>query len=532
MNIRKAAKYLRYSLYVGVAVLLYMCFLQWGHMFSVIPDTNQSSDATAVQIPGAIQPQEIPRNHVVLRNDVLDLEIDLYGGDIVSSKLLAYAVSKVDATPVSLLEDSDTKKYIAQSGLISNVSGINTTKLNYTTTQNTRILADGEDTVSLTLTSIVNDVVFTKVYSLQRGSNAIDVAHSLQNNSMATISTRLYGQIINDGKVPEFDNGLQIKPFDGIATTTAATSYLKKKFADLAEEPLDVRVKGGWIAVLQHYFVSAWIPDPNQEYRYQSNLRKDGLYVLGFVGDSQEVLPNATLTLLSKLYTGPKLAKVLEALAPNLDLVIDFGWLWFISKYLVLFLNYIQGIIPNWGIAIIALTFCVKLVFFPLSQAGYRSMANMRKFTPEIQRLRETYGHDKQKLSQETMALYKRERINPVGGCLPILVQMPVFIALYWALVESVELRHAPFFLWVQDLSALDPYFVLPLLMGASMYVQQMLNPTPPDPLQAKIFRWMPVAFTVMFLWFPSGLVLYWLTNNVLSIIQQYIITKRIATAK
>jgi YidC/Oxa1 family membrane protein insertase len=284
------------------------------------------------------------------------------------------------------------------------------------------------------------------------------------------------------------------------------------------------------MAFIQHYFISAWIPDDSIAQTYQSRV-KNGRYLMGFISPATVVEAGQQSTVGAKLYVGPKIIERLEAAAPKLDLTVDYGWLFFIAYPLFLLLDFLFGLVQNWGLAIILVTFCVKAVFFKLSATSYRSMANMRRVAPKLQALKEQYGDDKQKMSQGMMELYKKEKINPLGGCLPILVQMPVFIALYWVLLESVQLRHAPFMFWIEDLSVQDPLFILPILMGASMFIQMQLNPTPPDPMQARIMKIMPVMMTVFFLWFPSGLVLYWLVNNLLSIAQQWYITRKVESA-
>jgi YidC/Oxa1 family membrane protein insertase len=318
----------------------------------------------------------------------------------------------------------------------------------------------------------------------------------------------------------------------GAAFTTAESRYEKVDFDDLDDAPFSLSQAGGWLAMLQHYFLSAWVPSAgDQTLRYSGRALGDGTYVAEFVQPQVTVPAGTTADFEAVLYVGPKAQARLEALAPNLSLTVDYGFLWWIAVPLFQLLELLNHLVHNWGLAIILLTLTVKLLLYPLSAAAYRSMANMKKFAPEMRRLQELHSDNRQKLSEEMMALYKKEKINPMGGCLPMLLQMPVFLALYWVLYESVELRQAPFLFWIQDLAAIDPYFVLPLLMGATMYFQQTLNPPPPDPMQARVMKLMPVMFTVLFLFFPSGLVLYWLTNNVLSIAQQWWITRQIEAA-
>jgi len=326
---------------------------------------------------------------------------------------------------------------------------------------------------------------------------------------------------------PSTQSSMGMQSFLGMVISSEQEPYEKISFDDMQETPLNRQIQGGWIALIQHYFLSAWIPNTEVAHTYQSRVR-NGLYLMGFVSPATVVEPNQSETISAKLYIGPKILERLEAAAPKLDLTVDYGWLFFIAYPLFLLLDFLFSVVQNWGIAIILVTVVVKALFFQLSAASYRSMANMRRVGPKLKSLKEQHGDDRQKMSQAMMELYKKEKINPLGGCLPILVQMPVFISLYWVLLESVQLRHAPFFFWITDLSVKDPYFLLPILMGASMFIQMQLNPAPPDPMQARIMKIMPVMMTVFFLWFPSGLVLYWLVNNVLSITQQWVITRQI----
>src|SRR5690606_2559441 len=314
-----------------------------------------------------------------------------------------------------------------------------------------------------------------------------------------------------------------MKPYLGAAITTPDENYKKISFDDLSDEPFKVVKEGGWVAMVQHCFISAWIPEAQDQNSYHlRQLGSQDMYLLGFTGPRTEVAPGTQGSIKARFYAGPKDTERLEEISPYLDLTVDYGWLWWIAKPLFWLLKTIHGFLGNWGLAIIGLTMVVKAAFFQLSAASYRSMAKMRKLAPKMAELKERCGDDRQKLSQEMMKLYKTEKVNPLGGCLPILVQMPVFLALYWTLMESVELRHAPFILWIQDLSVKDPYFVLPLIMGLTMFLQMRLNPAPPDPMQARIMQLMPFVFTFMFMWFPAGLVLYWVTNNTLGILQQW----------
>ena len=341
----------------------------------------------------------------------------------------------------------------------------------------------------------------------------------------------MFGQLKRDNSAdPSADSsGMGMAPYLGAAIHLAEEPYKKVSFDDIADKEFPKQnLEGGWVAIVQHYFTSAWIPDASQTHSYSMLKAKDDANIVRFTSPQLTVEPGTTGEITSQLYTGPKDQYKLETISEGLELTVDYGILWWIAQPLFWLLTKLYSYLGNWGFAIIAVTVLVKAAFFQLNAKAYTSMANMRKVQPKLVALRERYADDRQKQSQEMMALYKKEKINPLGGCLPILVQMPVFISLYWVLMESVELRHAPFIGYIKDLSVMDPYFILPLIMGVSMFIQQKLNPPPPDPMQAKVMQWMPVMFTFFFLFFPAGLVLYWVVNNTLSIVQQYIITKRI----
>jgi YidC/Oxa1 family membrane protein insertase len=390
-------------------------------------------------------------------------------------------------------------------------------------------MTEGQDTLDVNLYfTDAKGVSYTKTFQFTKGEYSIRQLITVNNASNDTWRGNLFAQIKRDSSEdPSTATNMGLQPYLGGAVSDENNKYRKVSFDDMEEEPVKETTTKGWVALLQHYFVSAWIPEQGQKVTLQARTN-NGFNLIGFTGQAVEIPAGQQGTLSSTFYVGPKLQDKLEATAENLDLTVDYGWLWWLAKPLFWLLTAIQSFVVNWGVAIILIVVCVKALFFKLSAASYRSMAKMRKFAPELARLREQHGDDRQAMSQAMMSLYKKEKINPLGGCLPILVQMPVFLSLYWVLMESVELRHAPFMLWINDLSAMDPYFVLPILMGLSMLGQQALNPTPPDPMQARIMKIMPIAFTFFFLWFPAGLVLYWVVNNTLSIIQQYVITKNI----
>ncbi len=469
---------------------------------------------------------------VTVTTDVLSLKIDRVGGHLVEASLLDYDRTLNSEEPLQLLQTSGNRTYFLESGMIGR-DGFDSQRNNgppiYQVETRSFALADGSDSLQVDLRHETEQGVgVIKRYSLARDSYEIEVEYLIDNRSDAPWQGNFTGKIVRDEAAdPTAQNSMGIKAFLGLVVSTPDDPYEKFDLSDLRKDRLNEPVTNGWMAFLQHYFISAWIPPRDETHQFQTT-RRGNLNVMGFVSPATVVEPGETGRAGARVYVGPKIIDRLENVAPNLDRTVDFGFLFFISLPLFLFMDWIHSLVGNWGVAIILLTVVVKAVFFKLSATSYRSMARMRAVAPQLTRLRELYGDDRQRMSQEMMALYKKEKINPLGGCLPILVQMPVFIALYWVLFESVQLRHAPFMLWIQDLSQMDPYFILPILMGASMMLQMHLNPTPPDPMQAKIMKLMPIIFTVFFLWFPAGLVLYWLTNNILSIAQQWYITRKI----
>jgi len=472
---------------------------------------------------------------VEVHTDVLQFAIDLEGGDIVELSLRKYLAELDDpGQPLVLLEENKALVYIAQSGLIGADGIDNNGRAMYTSTSSKYRLEDNEDTLLVDLNWQTNsDIKVTKRYILQRGEYLMDVQYLVENNSDERWQANLFGQIKRgNAPVPSAsDNMMGMQPFLGVALTRPEERFTKFSFEDIQEDPFKEKITGGWIAIIQHYFLSAWIPAADQSHNYSARVTSGGFNIAGFTSPPFSLDPGKSGETNARFYAGPKDQYRLKEISPYLDLSVDYGWLWWIAQPLFWLLTQIQAVVVNWGVAIILLTVLIKAAFFKLSATSYRSMARMRAVQPKLVAIREQHADDKAKQSQAMMDLYKKEKINPMGGCLPILVQMPVFIGLYWMLMESVELRHAPFILWIHDLSVMDPYFVLPLLMGASMFFMQKLNPPPPDPMQAKIMQWMPVMFTFFFLWFPAGLVLYWLVNNLLSIAQQYFITRQIEKA-
>lgn len=472
-------------------------------------------------------------HQVSVKTDVLNLTIDRQGGDIIYLRLPAYAEENESTSKQGyLLFDHVSKRYyIAQSGLAGDQGpdrrGVG--RALYETSQAEYQLIGTENELVVDLkTKTSSGVDIIKRFTFQRGSYVIGVEYLINNKGASEYKGSFYTRLKRKADDDSGGSFLGIQTFTGAAVFTPETPYTKITFKDIEQKPLDRAIQGGWAAMVEHYFVSAWIPPKNVTSVYQTSKIDGNIYNIGFVEPPVNVLPGEMKTIKAQLYAGPEIRDTLNGLAPGLDLVVDYGILWPISEPIFWSLKKLYHLTGNWGVAIILITVLIKLLFYKLSASSYRSMGNMRKLQPKLEALKERCGDDKQKYSQAVMELYKKEKINPLGGCLPVVVQIPVFIALYYVLLGSVELREAPFALWITDLSAKDPYYILPVLMGLSMFVQQKLNPAPPDPMQAKVMMFMPVIFTFMFMNFPSGLVLYWLVNNVLSILQQWYITRNI----
>jgi len=501
---------------------------------SDIPEAAKSTTSLATSSPGNKKSTGL----ISAATDVLALTIDTKGGDVVASQLLAYPeTTAVDSRPVQLFQNEE-HLYIAQSGLLHDKVGGQSKAAEapnhnniYAYTKKNYALSAGENTIKIPLFwKSPTGVAVKKTYILKRGSFLVEVVYEVKNNSKNKWVGRQYRQLKRGG-VRDEEKSYFLVTYTGAAYFDE--TYTKLAFEDMEKSSLSKNIKGGWVAVLQHHFVSAWVTANNEETNlYYTKAVGDDMggkkYIIGLRSPAQEILPNETKNFRSFLYTGPKEQEKLAQISPGLDLTVDYGIFTFIAQPLFWLLSNIYSAINNWGWSIIFVTILIKLLFYKLSETSYRSMARMRKFTPRMQALRERYGDDKQKLNQAMMEMYKKEKINPLGGCWPILVQIPVFISLYWVLLESVELRQAPFMFWLNDLSSKDPYFVLPLLMGITMFIQQKLNPTPPDPIQAKVMSVLPIVFTIFFAFFPSGLVLYWFVNNLLSIAQQWVIIKRL----
>jgi len=466
--------------------------------------------------------------------DVLDMDIDTVGGDLRRAFLLKYPVSldKPDE-PFPFMDDNLPQLFIAQTGLLSNTEAPDHHAVYFVEGSEFR-LAPGADELRVPLVWQSEDgkTTVTKTYVFKRGDYLVEVIHDVQNDADEEWRGRYYQQLQRT-EYDEPGKSRLLYTFTGAAISTPEEKYEKVEFADMAEwKATQSYTKGGWVGMLQHYFVTAWIPGVEDLNHFYTRVVSDTRYIVGMSGEEKSIAANSAMTFKSNLYVGPKDQDRLEEIAENLNLTVDYGILTFLAQPLFWLLQWLHSFIGNWGVAIILVTFIIKLVFYRLSAASYRSMANMRKMAPKFQMIRDRYGDDRQKMSQAMMDLYKKEKVNPMSGCWPMLVQIPVFIALYWMLLESVELRQAPFMLWIDDLSTKDPYYILPLLMGASMFVQQKLSHNPGmDPMQQKIMQFLPIIFTLFFMLFPAGLVLYWVVNSVLSILQQWYITRQIENA-
>ena len=550
----------RFFLFIALAIISFLLWDAWQQDFGPKPVTTTSApqtinnsgqvstadipegaDTPAVSatsssnIPQATQQQTLhTQQQVIVETDVLRVVIDTLGGDVRKLDLLNYPVDvKKPEEKFRLLNDSNNNIFIAQSGFARKKARENSATLApnhntiYKAQKTSYQLAGDQQTLEVPLSWVSKEgVEFNKVFIFKRGEYLVDVKHVVNNKSKQPWYGNLYQQL--QRKVPEDDGSSAfIYTYTGGVYYSPEEKYQKYDFGDMDDTNLSINITGGWAAMIQHYFLGAWIPSEKDPFSYYTRKQSDGRYVLGMKSANEyKVDAGNVASIDSRMFVGPKLQDELEQVAPGLELTVDYGSLTFIAKPLFWLLDVIHNFVGNWGWAIILLTIIIKLVFYKLSEASYRSMANMRKVQPRMQALKERYGSDKQKLNQALMDLYKKEKINPLGGCLPILIQIPVFIALYWVLLESVELRQAPWVLWIQDMSSADPYFILPVIMGVTMFIQQKLNPAPLDPMQAKIMMMLPIVFTVFFAFFPAGLVLYWVANNILSIAQQWYITR------
>jgi YidC/Oxa1 family membrane protein insertase len=461
---------------------------------------------------------------IIVETDLFKATIDSTGGDLRKLELTRHRAADATNKNFVLMDDSaNPMLYVAQTGLIG--ADLPTHKTAFSSPATSYKMQNGSDKLEVHLTwSGSNGLQVDKAYIFHRGKYAVDVVYQIHNGSNTAITPSIYYQIVHDSKSNQGSSMMPI--FTGGAYFTGEDKYKKLSFKDMEKENLSKISQNGWVGLVQHYFVSAWIPKDGLVREFYTKKLDDKNYEIGSLSALGSIAPGVSLTVPAKFYAGSQTHNDLEATAPGLEYTVDYGILKVIAFPLFWVLSRIYDLVHNWGIAIILLTVLIKAAFYPLSAASYRSMAHMREIAPRMQSLKEKFGDDRQKLQQAMMDLYKTEKINPMGGCLPILVQIPVFMSLYWVLLGSVELRHAPFVLWIHDLSAIDPFYVLPILMGATMIIQTRLNPTPPDPIQAKVMMIMPIVFSVFFFFFPAGLVLYWLVNNVLSIAQQSYINR------
>jgi YidC/Oxa1 family membrane protein insertase len=515
-------------------------------------DTAKSSETSPQNTPAVSVATSAPSKVITVKTDVINLEIDTQGGTLRNLDLLAYPVEQDNTVvnklrnmigmdvaeknhaPTRLFNNNPEKLFLAQSGLIADSGSLSAPNhyTVFTSEKDNYSLEPGQDSLTVPLTWTDNNgLVITKSFTFQRGSYAIKLTQNVQNNTDKTWSGRQYSQLLRLPNTNDQGNLLTggMKAYDGGVIYTEKDKYKKISFDDMANETLNVNNKGGWTAMIQHYFASAWIPPVDQDNHFYTKSINDGQFVIGTYSPSVSVASNSSQTFEAQLYAGPKIQPVMEKVAKGLELTVDYSVLTFIGKPIYWLLNKIHHLTNNWGFAIIGVTLCVKLLLFPLTQASFKSMAKMRKIQPRLKELQERFKDDRQRFNTEMMALYKKEKVNPFGGCLPIFIQIPVFMSLYWVLSETVEFRQAPFLLWIQDLSVQDPFFVLPIIMGVTMKIQQGLNPAPLDPIQAKVIQMFPIVFTVFFLFFPAGLVLYWVINNTLSICQQMYISREIA---
>jgi len=494
-----------------------------------VPSAPAATAAPASTVPGAATPVPTRSEEVVITTDVLRLTFDTMGAQLVRAELLKYPATGQADKPTVLLDRSAGLNYVVQTGVVGAPSG-----QSFPTHQTPFRLVSQEreltgDNLVVTFEGESGGVKVTKTFTLHRGRYDIDVRHDLANVGAAPVTPSLYLQIERDGNDPA-DTSSFYHTFTGFAVYSDQDKFQKSTFSDIQKKKASYikQADNGWIAVVQHYFATAWVPPQGKPRTNELLEVQPNLYAGRSIEAVGDIAPGAAARVDSHLWVGPQDQKAMAALAPGLELVVDYGWLTIIAKPLFTLMTWLHSILGNWGWTIVALTVLIKAVFYPLAAASYRSMARMKQVAPRLQALKEKYGDDKQKLNAAMMEMYRTEKINPLGGCLPMLVQIPVFISLYWVLLASVEMRGAPWILWVHDLSVRDPFFILPAIMMATMFLQIKLNPTPPDPIQAKVMMIMPLVFGGMMFFFPAGLVLYWCVNNILSIAQQWSITRAI----
>ena len=532
-------------LYIAAAFITYLLWQRWVEVNRPPVQPTVASAPAAADIPNAAPGSDVPaassaqQNDVPgdnraetadsgaiihVKTDVLELDIASKGGTIIRAELPAYPENKNGGKALALLHQDNPGRFLLQSGLTSaDDSKAPTHHDTFSTSASNYSLADGQDSLAVPLTWQQDGLSVTKTYTFKRGAYDFSLEQKVQNDSDKTWRGNTYQQWVFGQPLPSKGLG-QVATYTGAVMSYDADPYEKIKLGSTFKTDSQT----GWVAMIQHYFLGAIVPPQGQPQSFYTNTNAtSGDNFAGIVGATNEVAPGASTSFSSQIYIGPKIQKDLKAVAPNLDKTVDYGFLFMIGQPMFYIINFIHGILHNWGWAIIITTLLIKLIFFTPSAWAYKSMAKMRRLGPEMQRIKERYGDDRQAASMAMMKLYKDEKVNPASGCLPMLLQIPFFIAFYWVLVESVELRHAPWIGWIQDLSAMDPYFILPIINAALMFLQQKLNPPPPDPTQAKVMMMLPIVFGVMFMWFPSGLVLYWTVSNAFGIVQQYIMNKR-----
>ncbi|KTC84722.1 MULTISPECIES: membrane protein insertase YidC [Legionella] len=541
----------RVVLYAALALVIYSLWMNWQHDYPPTP-RQLTSQTTATANQGSLLPnltntpnnqpnQEVaPEQNTSLTNspstqpirvktDVIDLSIDLQQGDIINTQLLDYPVSVDEKDkPITLLQNQAGERYVANSSLFTNNNQVKHVDFGFTSAQQQYQLAPGQDKLVVVLNGkTAEGLAVKKEFTFTKGSYLVQVNYVIDNQGTTPWKGYMNTQLLRTSPQEDKSSIFHVGSYTGASYSNPGQQrYKKVNFKDMTKANLDVNAQGGWIAMQQHYFVSAWIPKSDSHNLFYTRAA-DGDYTIGAVSQPLTIEPGAQKEIGSSLYVGPEITSQLKEISPGLDLTVDYGWLWFLSSLLFSLMKAIHSVVGNWGWSIVLVTVLIKLAFYRLSATSYKSMAGMRKLQPKLQALRERHGDDKAKMSQATMELYRQEKVNPLGGCLPILIQIPVFIALYWVLLESVELRQAPFIFWIKDLAVADPYHILPIIMGATMLIQQRLNPAPPDPMQAKVMMFLPILFTALFWNFPAGLVLYWIVNNALSILQQWYITRK-----
>lgn len=522
---------------LGLAVCTFLLYQAWQKDYGPQPSQQESVAEQGEVAVASNNTAASSDNLITVETDLVSYRIEPNGGDIVYAELKQYNVELDKADNKVVLFDYRDRMYQAKSALLGQGAPDNQLpRASYSTEKKSYTLADGEDslTVPLSWTNSAG-VTFKKSFTFNRGQYLINMVYSIDNQSANDRTYNFVAELARDQKPTglEEKSSFGMKPFMGVAYSPEEQQYEKVDFEELEEEPIKTSRQGGWVGFLQHYFIAAWIPPQDQQINITSSVKPNKDTTIRFVQPTVSVPAGQAKTINADLYVGPKDLEQLEAAAPGLDKSLDLSWVWWIGLPLYKLMQFFHSFLANWGLAIILVTIVIKTLLYPLSAAQYRSMANMRKLQPKMQRLKERYGDDKQRMQQEMMKMYKEEGANPFGGCLPMLLQFPIFIALYYVLFEAVELRHAPFFGWIQDLSVADPYFVLPLLMGGSMWLMQRLQPKSPtmDQMQQKIMSYLPVVFTVFMLFFPAGLVLYWLCNNLISVAQQQYVTKKVENA-